>query len=219
MFNTNRSDFTPESLQSKTKYDGEDVYLELCNIFFEKCYICETKEPHDIQVEHFSSHQGDIEKKFDWTNLYLACSRCNNIKSTAFDNILDCCDPAVDVFRAIRHVPPITPWANSVLLIAMNSDEKTISTFRLLDRVYNSEHSVNKKVSGNFLRTKIFDQYNLLLAQINAYYSPVATEQDQAQALSRMQKLIKKSEPYSAFVRWCLLDDQKLGPMLSELMD
>ncbi|WP_024692806.1 HNH endonuclease [Pseudomonas syringae] len=219
MFNTQRTGVAPKSLLSKTRYDGEDVYIKLCEIFFEKCYICETKEPHDIHVEHFSSHKGDIEKEFDWNNLYLACSRCNSIKSTAFDNILDCCDPAIDVFRAIRHVPPITPWANSVLLIAMNSDEKTISTLRLLDRVYNSEHSVNKKVSGKFIRTKIFDQYNLLFTQINAYYSPVATEQDQAQALSRMQKLIKKSEPYSAFVRWCLLDDQKLGPMLSEYMD
>lgn len=219
MFNAVRTPEVPTSLAAKNRYDGNDVYLELCKIFFDKCYICETKEPHDVNVEHFHPHKGDEGKKFDWANLYLACSRCNNIKLAEFDDILDCCDSATDVFRAIRHVPPITPYAKAVQLVSMSPDLRVELTRELLERVYNSDRTVNKKVSGAFLRRKIFDQYNLLLDQINKYYNPVATDNERAVSLERMQKLIHRSAPYSAFIRWCILDDTELGKLLSGFMD
>jgi hypothetical protein len=219
MFNAVRTSEVPASLAAKQKYDGNDVYMELCSIFFDKCYICETKEPHDINVEHFHPHKGDVHKKFDWDNLYLACSRCNNIKLAEFDDILDCCDGEVDVFRAIRHVPPITPYAKAVQLLSMCTDSKVELSRQLLERVYNSDHTVNKKVSGAFLRRKVFDQYNLLLDQINCYYNPVSTDGEREISLERMQKLIHRSAPYSAFIRWCILDDAELGDLLVSFMD
>jgi hypothetical protein len=85
--------------------------------------------------------------------------------------------------------------------------------------VYNSDHTVNKRVSGAFLRRKIFDQYNLLLDQINAYYNPVATAYERDVSLERMQVLIHKSAPYSAFIRWCILDDAELSDLLVGFMD
>lgn len=219
MFNAFRSANPPSSLAARQKYDSADVYDELCKIFFEKCYICETKEPHDINVEHFAPHKGDVYKKYDWCNLYLACSRCNNIKSAEFDDILDCCDIGVDVFRAIKHVPPVTPYAKSIRLEAMLTDARTINTCQLLDKVFNSEHTANKRVSGAFLRRKVFDQYNLLLDQIGAYYHPAATDLDKENALKRMSVLAERSSPYSAFIRWCIMDDEKLGSKLEEMMD
>lgn len=219
MFNALRTLEIPASLAARQRYDGSDVYLELCRIFFDKCYICETKEPHDVNVEHFHPHKGDQIKKYDWDNLYLACSRCNNIKLSEFDDILDCCDSETDVFRAIRHVPPITPYAKVVKLEPMHVDPKVELTRQLLERVYNSDHTVNKKLTSAFLRRKIFDQYNLLLDQINAYYNPVATNGEREISLERMQKLIHKSAPYSAFIRWCILDDAELGELLCDFMD
>lgn len=219
MFNTVRPRDIPPSLTAKQKYDGRDVYDALCEIFFSKCYICETKEPHDINVEHFDAHIGDADKKYDWNNLYLACSRCNNIKSTTYNNILDCCDETQDVFRAIKHLPPATPYAKNVQIVAMFDDEKTNTSRELLDKVYNSEHTVNKKVSGAFLRRKIFDQYNLLLDQINNYYSPTATGAEKENSIEKIKVLIDKSSAYSAFIRWCILEDEKLSPFLAELMN
>lgn len=219
MFNTLRSPEVPPSLAARQKYDGNDVYTELCKIFHDKCYICETKEPHDINVEHFHPHKGDETKKFDWNNLYLACSRCNNIKLAEFDDIIDCCDTAIDVFRAIKHIPPTTPYAKTVQLVSMSDDAKIELSTRLLDRVYNSDHTVNKKVSGAFLRRKVFDQYNLLLDQINSYYNPVATDNEKTLSLERMRKLIHGSAPYSAFIRWCILDDNELSQLLVDFMD
>ncbi|MCX9063931.1 hypothetical protein NLN94_23905, partial [Citrobacter portucalensis] len=80
MFNVIRTLPAPTSLEAQRKYDGEDVYTALEECFHKKCYICETKNPLDINIEHFNPHMGDIEKKFNWNNLYLSCSRCNNIK-------------------------------------------------------------------------------------------------------------------------------------------
>lgn len=219
MFNAVRASEVPASLAANQKYDGNDVYMALCDIFFDKCYICETKEPHDINVEHFHPHKGDVHKKFDWHNLYLACSRCNNIKLAGFDDILDCCDGEVDVFRAIRHVPPITPYAKAVQLLSMSTDPKVELSRQLLERVYNSDHTVNKKISGAFLRRKVFDQYNLLLDQINCYYDSISTDGEREISLERMQKLIHRSAPYSAFIRWCILDDTELGDLLADFMD
>lgn len=219
MFNAVRTLEVPASLAAQRKYDGNDVYVALCSIFFDKCYICETKEPHDINVEHFHPHEGDVHKKFDWDNLYLACSRCNNIKLAGFNDILDCCNGEVDVFRAIKHVPPATPYAKAVQLLSMSTDPKVELSRQLLDRVYNSDHTVNKKISGAFLRRKVFDQYNLLIDQINCYYSPVATAGERATSLERMQNLIHRSAPYSAFIRWCILDDSELGDLLIGFMD
>jgi len=151
--------------------------------------------------------------------LYFACSRCNNIKGDKYNNLIDCCDPQQDAFRAIKHVPPITPYAKSVNIKAMSDDEKALETEAILDKIFNSEHTVNKKVSGSFLRRKIFDQYNLLLTQIVSYYSPVAIAMEKDQAIERMKILINRSEPYSAFIRWCILDDAELAPLLEDLMD
>jgi hypothetical protein len=101
----------------------------------------------------------------------------------------------------------------------MIDNVSTLASCELLGKVYNSDHTVNKKVSGAFIRRKIFDQYNLLLDQIDQYYSPVATEPERSSAIERIKVLIHKSAPYSAFIRWCIIDDQELGELLEAYMD
>lgn len=63
MFNVIRPEEAPASLKDRIKYDGNDVYDALEEIFFNKCYLCETKEPQDINVEHFDAHMGNLDKK------------------------------------------------------------------------------------------------------------------------------------------------------------
>ncbi|MDD1010645.1 hypothetical protein M5G27_24530 [Pseudomonas shahriarae] len=219
MFNATRTFPAPASLAEAKAYDGEDVYAELRKIFFDKCYICETNDPHDINVEHFFAHEGDIKIKYDWKNLYFACSRCNNIKSTAFNEIIDCCDPAYDAFGSIKLLPPLSPRGKAVVVIPINQDPRTIKTSELLIKIYNSDHTINKRISSEFLRGKVFKQYNILLDQIDAYFDPVATADDKANSINRMKVLMQKSMPYSAFIRWCILEDNVLAPILAGDMD
>ena len=87
MFNVLRTYPAPQSLAAKKAYDSEDVHKALQDCFFGKCYICETKEPLDINIEHFIPRKTDSSKAYDWENLYLACARCNNIKLAKYENI------------------------------------------------------------------------------------------------------------------------------------
>lgn len=219
MFNVIRTHPAPASLAEARAYDGDDVYAELRKVFYDKCYICETNDPHDINVEHFFAHEGNHDSKYDWNNLYFACSRCNNIKGTAFNEIIDCCDPEHDAFRSIKLLPPMSPRGKTVMIKATNDDPRTIKTTELLAKVYNSSHTVNKRISSEFLRNKVFKQYNLLLDQIEFYFDPVSTPEDKARSVDRMRILIQKSMPYSAFMRWCILEDAVLAPLLAKHMD
>jgi len=219
MFSVSRPTDAPASLARRTKYDSEDIYQAICDIFYNKCYLCETKEPHDINVEHFRAHMGNDDLKYDWNNLYFACSRCNNIKGDAYNNLLDCCNPQDNVLKAIKHLPPITPYAKTVQIVINLDSAPAKATQELLNKIYNSEHTVNKKVSGSYLRKKIFDQYNLLLTQINNYYNPVATQAEKDATIERIKLLISKEQPYSAFMNWCILEDDKLSQLLEEAIN
>lgn len=218
MFNVVRYEPAPASLADKQRYDSEDVWTALNKVFHKKCYICETSEPQDINVEHFLPHKGDEDLKFDWNNLYYSCGRCNNIKLAKYDTLLDCCDPKVDVVRAIKHIPPSTPYAQKLQIQAKDDDEITKLTAELLDKVFNSEHTPNKAVSSSFLRRKVFDQYNLLLTQLNKYYDPVALAIEKTTAVERIKLLLKATSPYSAFISWCIIEDKELGPILNSFI-
>lgn len=214
MFKVTRPTEIPSSLEAKIKYDGEDVYNSLLACFHKKCYLCETKEPHDINIEHFRSHQGDDNKKFDWNNLYLSCSRCNNIKLTGFDNLLDCCDPTLDVSLLIKMLPPHTPYSKKVEIEALKNDDKTLLTANLLNRIYNSEHTINKGITGSFLRRKIFDQLIFLNNNIRDYISPDATPQKKQAAIESMRVLSSPESAFSAFIKHSLLDDEELSELV-----
>lgn len=218
MFNVVRNESVPASLAGKRKYDSEDVWKALNKVFHKKCYICETSEPEDINVEHFVPHKGDESLKFNWNNLYFSCGRCNNIKLAKYDVLLDCCDPDTDVVRAVKHLPPSTPYAKQLHIEAQYDNCKTKLTAELLNQVFNSEHTPNKAVSASFLRKRVFDQYNLLLKQLNNYYDPVALPEEKKRAVERIKLLLKASSPYSAFISWCIMGDEELGPMLHDFI-
>lgn len=218
MFNVVRNGSFPVSLADKRKYDSKDVWEELSKVFHKKCYICETSEPQDINVEHFVPHQGDEDLKFDWNNLYFSCGRCNNIKLAKYNELLDCCDPSTDVVRAVKHLPPLMPYGGNLRIEAQRDDDKTKLTAELLNRVFNSEHTTNKAISSVSLRKKVFEQYNLLLTQVNNYYNPVALPKDKEDAIERMKLLLKPSSPYSAFISWCIIEDSELGPILQDFI-
>lgn len=50
MFNTIRPEQAPKSLSLRKSYRELDVLQALREMFFDKCYICETKEPLLINV-------------------------------------------------------------------------------------------------------------------------------------------------------------------------
>lgn len=100
MVKVERTKTPPPSLAiQKQKPSGScterDVIEQLCADFHEKCYLCEQNELQSMEVEHLLPHHNgkDLERKFDWNNLFLSCAHCNSVKNRKeYEmNIVDCC--------------------------------------------------------------------------------------------------------------------------------
>lgn len=219
MFNVTRSPDVPESLSARRSYSEEDVLNKLREIFYDKCYLCEIKDPTSINVEHFDAHQGNLDKKFDWNNLFYVCGRCNNIKLAKYNNLLDCTKDSVDVFRAIKHLPPHTPYQSKIIIESMATDDKTIETAALLDEIFNTEKTINKKITGKYLRKKVFHKYNRFLDLVNEYLDDELPQTRKNEAYERLQVLMSKEQEFSAFIRWVVLEDEYLYELLGASID
>jgi hypothetical protein len=219
MFNVTRCPEVPASLAARRSYTEEDVLQKLKETFYDKCYLCEIKDPTSINVEHFHAHQGDDNKKYDWNNLYYVCGRCNNIKLSKYNNLLDCADPNLDVFKLVKHLPPHTPYQSKIIIEAMNDDDKTAETATLLDEIYNTERTINKKITGKYLRRKVFNRYNRFLDLVNIYIDDELPQERKDDALMRLKNLVSKKQEFSAFIRWIVIEDDYLLSILGEYID
>lgn len=219
MFNVTRPADAPESLAERRSYSEEDVLNKLREIFYDKCYLCEIKDPTSINVEHFDAHQGDLDKKFDWNNLFYVCGRCNNIKLAKYNKLLDCTDDNVDVFRSIKHLPPHTPYQSKIIIDPMVTDEKTVETADLLDEIFNTDRTINKKITGKYLRKKVFHKYNRFLELVNEYLDDELPQERKDEALERLQVLMSRKQEFSAFMRWIVLEDDYLHELLGNSID
>lgn len=220
MFNVKRTKKAPKSLSNCKSYSGKDVFDLLKNDFHDKCYLCETKEPLDINVEHFVSHRDTNEElKYSWDNLYFSCSRCNNIKGKHFDNLIDCCDENINIYDMIKLLPPRTPYGKNVQIEAKVLNDQTKSTIELLNRIYNSDNSANKKISADYLRRKIFDRLSGLYKHILIWQSDDSLNSEKEIALERIKLYLRTSAPYSAFMREVISEDEKLKYLVNEILD
>jgi hypothetical protein len=215
VFNVVRPQPAPVSLGAQRSYTDADVITALRTAFFDKCYLCESKNPSALNVEHFDPHLGNAAKKYDWNNLFYVCARCNNIKRDGFTNLLDCTDATVDVFRRLRLLPPNTPYQKEVVVMPMIVDVKTQETARLLNEIYNSNNTANKRVTASYLRSEVFRQYNYFMESVNAYFDKKADDADRAKALKEMKVMMKSDQEFSAFLRWIVIEDEMLEPLLS----
>jgi uncharacterized protein (TIGR02646 family) len=211
MFNVVRPTSGPDCSRD---YRSEEIVTALRAMFYGKCYLCEV-EVADPVVEHFLPHEGDAAKKYDWNNLYYACHRCNGIKSTATD-ILDCCDAAVDVSRAIKCLCPSIPESN-VMVEAQHADPKTQNTAALLDRCYNEGNTGIRGISRATLHERLFESYCKFIAHRRVLKSRDSLQSQRDEAKEHLTNMTKASYPFSVFWRWHILSDTLLVGLLPEI--
>jgi len=212
----------PESLviekQKKNgKYNCEDVLERLQTDFKNKCYLCETKEPKSIHVEHFISHQGDNNLKFDWNNLFWSCVHCNSTKSTNYDNILNCTKIEDDVENALYyHMPPYPK--ELVNIEVLKTSPKATSTKELLLKIYNgsTEHKIIEAANiRTALLNDIWDFQNALIG----YYNPDNDDETNTFYLIKIKRHLSRSSNFTAFKRWIIKKNPKLKKDLEQYFD
>jgi len=212
MFKVVRSQPGPDV---KKNYLSKEVVFELEKIFYGKCYLCEDIVA-DPQIDHFIPVETDKNKKYDWNNLYYACSRCNNIKGTASD-LLDCCDPNIDVFKAIKCLCA-TNKIDDVLVEAQTDDVKTQNTAQLLHRCYNENNTAIRCISRKQLHERIFQKYSKFLFQSNKLYDISSSEKEKDTAVGELENMIDMAYPFSVFWKWHIKSDTFLFRIIEPRM-
>ncbi|KTC30349.1 hypothetical protein AO239_09895 [Pseudomonas sp. ICMP 19500] len=219
MFNVERPNLIPPSLLERKSWTGHDVLQSLREIFYDKCYICETKEPLSLNVEHFEAHLNDAEKMYDWSNLFLACARCNNLKRHLHNNLINCTNSEIDALRLIRHAPPVTPFAKTLTIEPTNDHPNTVETATLIKKVFTDDNTGNKEIAGTWLRKRVYKRYSHLLSHINTYIDEDKLKSEKTDAILRIENLMKKNQEYSAFLRWAILDSPELFEIVKDSID
>jgi hypothetical protein len=219
MFNVERPELAPPSLGEKKSWTGSDVLHALRETFYDKCYICETKDPLSLNVEHFDAHMDNVDKMYDWKNLFLACARCNNFKRHLFNNLIDCTDAQLNALRLIRHAPPVTPFAKTLTIEPTNNEPSTVETANLIRKVFTDDNTGNKDITGTYLRKRVYKRYSQLLSHINTYINEDSLDSEKIDAILRIENLMKKNQEYSAFLRWAVIDSPELFEIVKHSID
>ncbi|WP_353164212.1 HNH endonuclease [Empedobacter brevis] len=62
-----------------SKYRNPNILLQLNTISNSKCYYCESLlKQVPSEVDHHIEVKCDLDKSYEWDNLFLACDNCNN---------------------------------------------------------------------------------------------------------------------------------------------
>lgn len=208
-----KSQPAPECLEAeKTKVNGDykcaNVLEKIKLDFKNKCYICEFKEPTAINVEHFKPHKGDKDLKFDWNNLFWACTHCNSTKHDSFENILNCTDITHDVESKLKYLFNPFPHEN-VEIIALDNNPETIQTRDLLNSVYNGTTKLKTIESAN-LRDKLLDEIMLFQQYLRDYFKESPTEEIKQHYLMKIRSHLNRASNFTSFKRWIVLKNEKL---------
>lgn len=190
------------------KYDCGCVLERLQKDSKNKCYICESKAPTTIHIEHFKPHhQGkNIELKFDWNNLFFACGHCNNTKLAQFDNILNCTDVNDDVENALKYEVKLFPH-EPVKIEALNNDPRTEKTRALLLAVFNGTGTKNKILASGNLRDKLLKELRDYQDYLCEYYDDTCSENDKNRALKQIKSHLNSASAFTAFKRQVIKDN------------
>lgn len=213
-----RSQPEPASLETernKTKgsYSSKDVLDRLKNDFKDKCYICETKNPTSINVEHLIPHRGDKSLKFKWENLFWSCAHCNNIKLAKYDNILDCTNAADRVEESIKLKIDPYPFTE-IEVIPLKDDEKVTNTAELLKNVYNGNTAL-KTIESEYIRDLLLKEILLFCNYLNELNAS-QTDTKKQYFYMMVKESLDNSSPFASFKRWIVNDVPRLKEKLEE---
>ena len=218
----------PEHVQSclnheKSKKNGKcnctEVLEQLQKDFKNKCYICEDKEPHSLNVEHFKPISRYRELEFDWDNLFFSCSHCNNIKSDKpqYDSILNCTIESDGVDTKIRY--HIEPFPKKQAEIESKEDtEKVNNTVCLLREVYNGT-TIQKKMESANLRSQLLNEIRRFQDLLFQFYDNSNSPEEKEETKKQIVRELKPASCFTAFKRWIVRESPDMMEDFAEYLE
>lgn len=197
-----------EKARANGTYNCDGVLELLKKDFKNKCYLCEDKEPHSINTEHFLPHKGNNDLKFDWNNLFYCCAHCNNTKlaKEKYDSILNCTIDADGVDTKIKY--HIDPWPKEKAEItALVADANVANTVDLLLEVYNGTTELKKIESAN-LRSKLLREIRAFQDLLFEFYDDSYTNEEKTEIKNSIIRQLRPTSNFTAFKKWVLRDGE-----------
>lgn len=199
-----------EKAKANGTYNCEGVLDLLKSDFKNKCYLCEDKEPHSINTEHFRPHRGNKDLKFDWNNLFFCCAHCNNTKlaNPDYDLILNCTIERDNVETIIRyHIDPLPK--EKAIITALEDTQQVVKTVDLLHNIYNGTTELKIIESAN-LRSKLLKEIRNFHNLLFAYYDDSNTEEELFAVKNQIIRELRSTSNFTAFKRWIIRDCEGL---------
>lgn len=206
-----------EKAKGSENYRGKDVINALSEDFKSKCYLCETKWPTGINVEHFEEHRGNRDKMFDWNNLFYACAHCNNTKNSLYrsrpSNLLNCTlsDHKVDYWIEYR-LEGDAQFKSLKADIKRNPsvpesdyEEKINNTIELLLLIYNGTGTTIKNEESYNILSQLNEELKDFTSLLNDYCFADNDEKKREVKESVINEL-QADRPYVAFKKWLIRD-------------
>jgi len=206
MITVNKSELPPGiTITEAGDYRNDPVHSIIKNDCYNKCYICEEKEPTCIHVEHRIAHKGDPTLKYDWANLYYSCYHCNTAKGTAYNNILDCITTDPEEYIALS----MKPYPREYVEIHTSIDiESAVETATLLELIYNGNDEKSDHYNdecGN-LRIRVFKEL-INFQQTLIEYEDETDVEIKRSFRRKIVKAIDRSANFAAFKRKVIRDN------------
>lgn len=199
-----------EAKRRNSTYNTPEVNEALREMFHGKCYICENKEITSYQIEHLRPHRGAAELKYDWDNLFLACSHCNNTKLARFEPIIDCTREDVEKLIAFRK-KGYFGTDEELLFELLDFREETVNTQGLLREVYYGS-TPQKKMEARILRKALRKELSAFKEYVREYQE--AEEDEKVDLEYLLKKELSDSSAFAAFKRWLIRDHRENYPEL-----
>lgn len=200
---------TEEKSKASGTYNKPEVIDALKLIFNNKCYICENKNITSYNIEHFRPHKdSNIDLKFDFDNLLLACGHCNNIKLGKYENILDCSKVDVDELISFRKIGNFV-WDEKIEIKALEHNNAIDETVELLKKVYEGTTTMKKLESSNIMKS-LRKELSDFIEAINEYKDSQGEDKEDAEYL--IKKQLKANSAFAAFKRWIVRDNKDKLP-------
>lgn len=223
MINIVKSQSAPLCLAEEAKkksgdYKCGDVVTRVRDDFHNKCYICETKAPTTINVEHFYAHRGNINLKFDWNNLFYACGHCNNTKlaKPQYDDILNCTTANDLIVDLIEHIfDPLK--SDSPDFVAHKQTLTVLNTVELLEEVYGGK-TVSKKIEAINIIEQLTQEMNAFVHFATGYLKSGDYPQQKRDFQELIIERLKLESPFTAFKIWVIKNNSRLLQEFSQFL-
>ncbi len=194
---------------AEKKYQHKDIKNALISVFHHKCAYCESNiGAVDFgDIEHFAPKSIYPELCFEWDNLLLACSKCNNKPHKGVQFPLDAQGQPL-LINPAREAPNeflrfiYNPQSKIAEVEAINNNPKGVETIKIF--------GLNSPNRRELLKKRTTVVFQLVYIAINA-------AQGDSDAQSLMQKAVQATEEYAAFARqlWVQLN---LSPLLQTIV-